>query len=116
LLQLKQVFRQHCFPLSKRRHIFFLLMNPERGPCLWTHALLSTNRYKAPPAERGRPTPAGRTRLVPEPLRKCGYCASGIPFFNPGNPFEEDEIRDLSTDIYGELLQLSFHDGIQAPL
>jgi hypothetical protein len=28
-----------------------------------------------------------------------------IPFFNRGNPCEEDEIRGLATDVYGEQLQ-----------
>ncbi len=28
-----------------------------------------------------------------------------LPFFNRGNPFEEDELRGLATDVYGEQLQ-----------
>jgi hypothetical protein len=48
LFQLKQGFPQHGFPLLKRIHIIFLLMNSEMGPSFWTHTLHSIGRYKAP--------------------------------------------------------------------
>ena len=42
LVQLKEVFRQHGFPLFKSMHIFFLLINEERAlPC--GHTLHSTS-------------------------------------------------------------------------
>lgn len=48
LLQFKQVFLQHCFPLKQRRHRFSFLVSPERIPAWWMHMLHVPVHDKAP--------------------------------------------------------------------
>ncbi len=44
LVQLQEVFHQHRFPLIKGMHLFFLIINTEKGPSLWTHTVHSKGR------------------------------------------------------------------------
>ncbi len=48
LVQLQEVFHQHRFPLIKGMHLFFLLINEERSPSLWTHGSLKRSLTSAP--------------------------------------------------------------------
>src|SRR5712692_2428369 len=47
VFQLKEVLRQHCFPLIQRMHIFFLIMNHERDSSSWTDDVHSKGCYEA---------------------------------------------------------------------
>lgn len=115
LLQFKQVFRQHCFPLIQCRHRFSLLVNPLRIPVWWTHMLHVPAHDKAPHVTCSIRQAYQRQQEEPDSCWSPGESEAPVhqaPFFNPGNPCEEDELREHSSDVYGELLQVSSHNGI----